>query len=441
MHASPPPDLVLVNARVADGADLVDIHLGGGLIRSIGTRPPGPAPNGTPPTGAGADAERLDRAERLDCAGRVVIPGLIESHLHLDKALLDRERPNPDGTLAGAIAVTGALNRAFTAKDVRDRARAVLDDAVANGTTLVRAHPDVDPIVGLLALDVMLELREEYRGVVDLQVVAFPQEGVLRAEGTLDLLREALRRGADVIGGCTYNEADLTDCRRQVDLVLDLAVEFGVPADLHADFADDAADPRFAMAGYIARAVTERGLRGRVALGHMTSLAGRPPAERGEVLAALAAAGVAVVPLPATDMHLNGRADTVNPRRGVAPVRELWAAGVACAYSSNNVRNAFTPYGNADLLEVGLFLAQTGHLSGPEDLARVLAMATTEAARVVGVADRYGLRPGAAADLVVLDTHNVRDVLLDRPARTAVIKGGRIVARSTRTTDLLFRTS
>ncbi|MFE3112374.1 amidohydrolase family protein [Kitasatospora indigofera] len=448
MHASPPPDLVLLNARLADGAELVDIHLGGGLIRSIGTRPPGPpgpppgpAASGPPPAGAGPDAERLDRAERLDCAGRVVIPGLIESHLHLDKALLDRERPNPDGTLAGAIAVTGMLKRAFTAKDVRDRARAVLDDAVANGTTLVRAHPDVDPIVGLLALDVMLELREEYRGVVDLQVVAFPQEGVLRAEGTLDLLREALRRGADVIGGCTYNEDDLTDCRRQVDLVLDLAVEFGVPADLHADFADDAADPRFAMAGYIAEAVTERGLGGRVALGHMTSLAGRPAPERGEVLAALAAAGVAVVPLPATDMHLNGRADTVNPRRGVAPVRELWAAGVTCAYSSNNVRNAFTPYGNADLLEVGLFLAQTGHLSGPDDLARVLAMATTGAARVVGIADRYGLRPGAAADLVVLDTHNVRDVLLDRPARTAVIKGGRIVARSTRSTDLLFRTS
>ncbi|WP_405014765.1 amidohydrolase family protein [Kitasatospora sp. NBC_01539] len=424
MHTRRLPDLVLRDARIADRAEPVDIHLGNGLIRSIGSR-----------SAAAPDAETLD------CAGRVVIPGLIESHLHLDKALLDRERPNPDGSLAGAIAVTGELKRSFTAQAVRGRARSVIEQAVAHGTTLIRAHPDVDPIIGLLALDVVLELREEYRDVVDLQVVAFPQEGVLRAEGTLDLLREALRRGADVVGGCTYNEADVADCRRQVDLVLDLAVEFGVPADLHADFADDTADPRFAMAEYIAGAVVRRGLQGRVALGHMTSLAGRPPSERRKVLAALASAGVAVVPLPATDLHLNGRADPVNARRGVAPVRELWEAGVTCAYSSNNIRNAFTPYGNADLLDIGLLLAQTGHLAGPDDLARVLAMATTEAARVVGVADRYGLRPGAAADLVVLDTLDVHDVLLDRPVRTAVIKGGRVVARSTRSTELLFRTA
>jgi cytosine deaminase len=366
----------------------------------------------------------------------VVIPGLIESHLHLDKALLDGERASPDGTLGSAIAVTGELKRAFTPATVRDRARRVLDQAITNGTTFVRAHPDVDPIVGLMTLDVMLGLREEYRGLMDLQVVAFPQEGLLRAPQTLELLREGLRRGADVVGGCPYNEDSPADSRRHVDEVFALAAEFGVPADLHADFADDASDPRFALAEYIADVTEREGMGGRVALGHMTSLAGRPPAERKDVLARLAAAKVAVVPLPATDLHLSGRSDEQNVRRGIAPVRELWEAGVTTAYSSNNVRNAFTPYGNTDLLDIGLLLAQTCHLSGADDLARVLDMATGQAARVVGIADRYGLRPGAVADLVVLGTREVSNVLLDRPDRCYVIKGGRVVARTTRTTEL-----
>lgn len=422
-------DLVLRDARVDDRGGLVDIWISGGRIHSVGAAGQAAEP---------AAAQRAgEPAQEIACHGRVVIPGLIESHLHLDKALLDQEQPNAEGTLAAAIKITGELKRLFTPRAISDRARQVLDKALMNGTTTVRAHPDVDPIVGLMALDVMLELREEYRGRIDLQVVAFPQEGILKAPGTGELLREALRRGADVIGGCSYNEADVAACRRHVDLVFGLATEYGVPVDIHADFGDDATDPRFAMAAYIAEVTERTGMSGRVALGHMTSLAGRPPAERAEVMARLAAAGVSVVPLPATDMYLGGRGDAVNVRRGVAPVRELWEAGVTTAYSSNNVRNAFTPYGNADLLDIGLFLAQACHLSSPDDLARVLDMATGQAARVIGIADRYGLRPGADADLVVLGTRRVADVLLDRPDRCYVIKRGRVVARTTRTSELV----
>ncbi|MFJ4655221.1 amidohydrolase family protein [Nocardia sp. NPDC088792] len=412
-------DLVLRTARVDDDSGTVDIAVSDGVITAIA-----PALAGT------GDTE-------IDCAGRVVIPGLIESHLHVDKALLDRERPNPDGTLAGAIAVTGELKRGFTREAVLGRARQLLDMAIGNGTTVVRAHPDVDPIVGLLGVEVLLELREEYRDLLDLQIVAFPQEGILKAPGTLELLREALSRGADVVGGCCYNEADLTDCHRHIDLVFELAAEFGVPVDMHADLADDATDPRFALADRIAEVTARTGMHGRVSLGHMSSLAGRPAAERHATMTRLAAAGVAVVPLPATDMHLGGRTDTVNTRRGIAPIRELWEAGVLTAFSSNNVRNAFTPYGNADLLDIGLFLAQTSHLSGDADLARVLDMVTGNAARVVGLHDAYGLRPGATADLVVLSTRRVADVLLDRPDRCYVIKRGRIVARTSRTRELV----
>jgi cytosine deaminase len=222
-----------------------------------------------------------------------------------------------------------------------------------------------------------------------------------------------------------------------VDLVFELAAEFGVPVDIHADFGDDTDDPRFTLAGYIADRTERSGLGGRVTLGHVTSLAALAPGPRAAVIGRLASACVAVVPLPATDMHLSGRADTVNTRRGIAPVRELWAAGVLTAYSSNNVRNAFTPYGNADMLDIGLFLAQTCGLSGPADLARVLDMATGQAARVIGVAGRHGLRPGADADLVVLSTRRVADVLLDRPDRCYVLKRGRVVARTSRMSELV----
>lgn len=412
-------DLLLANARVADDEDLTNIGVSGAVISALGAAPDEPA-------------EAV-----VDCEGDVVIPGLIESHLHLDKALLDRQRPNLLGTLDGAIAVTGELKASFTHDDVRSRARQVLEMAIRNGTTLIRAHPDVDPIVGLLGVEVMLELRKEYERLVDMQIVAFPQEGIFKAPGTADLLREALRAGADVAGGCPYNEADVDASRAHVDRVFDLAEEFGVPVDMHADLADTADDPRYTLAGYIAQATIDRGYQGRVALGHVNTLSALPPPQRGAVMDALREADVTVVPLPATDMHLSGRKDTVNVRRGIAPVAELVEHGVNVCYSTNNVRNAFTPYGKADLLEMGLFLAQTCHLSSPSDLRAVLRMATYNAARNVGVADRYGLAVGRQADLVVVATKSVSDVLLDHPDRRHVIKSGRVVARTTTKSELL----
>jgi cytosine/creatinine deaminase len=416
-------DLLLTNARVADDRDLTHIGITGSRITSVGSEP-----------GEPADVV-------LDCAGDVVLPGLIESHLHLDKALLDRQEPNLLGTLDAAIAITGRLKASFTRDDVRARSIQVLEMAIANGTTFIRAHPDVDPIVGLLGVDVLLELRQEFRQYVDLQIVAFPQEGMLKAPGTDDLMRESLRQGADVVGGCPYNEASVEDARRHVDRVFDIAEEFGVPIDMHVDFADHAADARYTLAGYIADVTIERGHQGRVALGHVTALGAMAPEERARVVDRLREADITIVPLPATDMHLAGRSDQVNIRRGLAPVAELADAGVNVCYSTNNVRNAFTPYGRADLLEMGLFLAQTCHLSRPADMRRILDMVTHNAARNVGIGDRYGIRPGRQADLVVIGTKSLADVLLDHPADRVVIKSGRVVARTRTHSELLIPTT
>jgi cytosine deaminase len=301
---------------------------------------------------------------------------------------------------------------------------------------VIRAQPDVDPIVGLSGFEAMLALREEYADLVDLQVVAFPQEGILGAPGTEDLLAEALRQGADVVGGCSYQEATLEECRAHVDRVFALAERFGVPVDIHADLADDTSDPRFALAEHIAEATRAHGMGGQVTVGHMTSLAGLHGAARKRVLGELADAGVAVVVLPMTDMHLGGRNDDANVRRGIAPVRDLVDAGVRTGVSSNNVRNAFTPFGNADVLDVALFLAQTSHLASPDDLAGLIRMVTDDAAAIVGLGDRHGLHVGADADLVVLAAPTATEALLSRAHRRVVLKRGRIVATTEHTVQL-----
>ena len=411
----------LSNARTRESDDLVDLTLADGRITDIV-----PATGGAP-----ADGE-----DGLNLAGRLVLPGFVETHLHLDKAHLDSLEPNPDGTLAGAIAVTGRLKADFDHEGMAERARRVLDAAIAHGTTLIRAHPDVDPIVGTLGVEVLAELRREYAGRIDLQIVAFPQEGIEKAPGTLDLMRHAIELGADVVGGCTYNEPDLAACERHVLAAFDLAAEHDLPLDLHADFADDVSDERYAMASFIARTTLERGYEGRVALGHMTSLGSLAGHDREVLLKELAAARVAVVLLPHTDVHLGGRSDAADVRRGMAPLRALWDADVPTGFSSNNVRNAFTPYGNADMLETGLFLAQTAHLGSPDDLRRVVRMATEGAAAVAGIEATYGLRVGAAADLVVLDARDEVSALLDRAPRRYVFKAGHLVAESEHTVTL-----
>lgn len=411
-------DLVLRDAHLPDGSGPVDIAVDDGRITAI------------------VPATRTTASTVVDCAGNAVVPGLIEPHLHLDKALLDAEAPPTDGTLAQAIEVTGRLKADFTRDSVAARAGRLLEQAVSHGTTVIRAQPDVDPIVGLTGIEAMLALGEEYADLVDLQVVAFPQEGILRAPGTEDLLVEALRAGADVVGGCSYQEATLDDCREHVDRVFALAERFGVPVDIHADFADDTSDPRFALAGHIAEATRAHGMGGRVTVGHMTSLAGLHGDARKRVLGELADAGVAVVVLPMTDMHLGGRNDDANVRRGIAPVRDLLDAGVRTGVSSNNVRNAFTPFGIADVLDVALFLAQTSHLASPDDLAGLIRMATDDAAAIVGLGDRHGLHVGADADLVVLAAPTATEALLSRAHRRVVLKRGHVVATTERTVSL-----
>jgi len=401
-------DLLLHNVRVWDDKPLMDIGIKNGKIVAI------------------EEGLEASATETIDAQGRAVIPGLVEPHLHLEKAFLHRRMPAIHGTLDEAIRVTGILKGKQEREDVLARSRQVLDMAVRNGTVAIRAHPDVDLIQGLIGVETAVQLQDEYRDLLDLQIVAFPQEGILKSPGTIELMEQAVSMGADVIGGCPYNELSWDDTKRHIDIVFEMAQKHDMPIDMHADFSDECTDQRFAATAYIAQKTIDTGYNGRVSLGHVTSLGSLEPAELQPIIELLQKADVSMVTLPATDLYLGGRKDTKNRRRALTPVRALHEGGVNVAYSSNNIRNAFTPFGKADMLVIGSMLAHAISYGTPAHQAAILEMGTTNAARSIGIGSDYGIAVGKQADLVILDTYAVADVLLDMPPRSWVIKRGKV---------------
>jgi cytosine deaminase len=398
---SGPFDLLLRDGLLPDGRR-TDIGCRDGRIAALGALGDAPA------------------AASHELGGRLVTPGLVDAHVHLDKAFLSARAPSLEGTLAEAIRVTGEAKRRFTVEDIRARARQVLDLAVRSGTTAMRGHVEVDPIVGLKGLEAVLPLKAEYAPALDLQLCAFAQEGILQAPGTEALLARALRAGAaDLVGGCPYND---TDPRAHVDTVFRLAREFDVDADFHADFFDE---PEHLHVRYICEQTVRHGWQGRVAVGHLTELAALPPPEADAVIQELKAAGVGVILLPATDLYLMGRGDTHNIRRGLAPAKRLLAAGVSVAAATNNVRNAFTPVGSADLVLMSFLLTVGAHMGTREEQAQALAMVTTEPARILRLAD-HGIGEGRRADLLVWEAQGLDEAVGGLAPRRLVVKGGRV---------------
>jgi cytosine deaminase len=370
-------DLLLRGARLPDRDAPVDIAIVGPHIVGVDTAP--------------RTAHRT-----IDIGGRLVTPGLVESHIHLDKALLADRVTASTGTLEEAIRLTGEVKRAFTVDDIRERARRVLDVAVRAGTTAMRSHVEVDPIVGLTGIEAMLPLREEYAPALDLQLCAFAQEGIVKVPGTEALLRRALMMGADLVGGCPYNFAD-------------------EPEHLHVR--------------EIAALTEQLGWQGRVAVGHLSELAAVPVYRQDELIAEILGAGLGVIALPATDLYLMGRHDEANVRRGLTPIRRLLQAGVRVALSSNNIRNLFTPVGTADLTHMAFVAAVAAHMGTPADLRALLAAVTVHPAHILRLPG-YGLAVGAYADLVVWDCARPEDTVTTLPVRPLVLKRGRITVET-----------
>ena len=368
-----PFDLVLRRAHLAGwGPSLLDIGISGGRIAAIGQH-----------LAADIPGDDLD--------GRLVIPGLVETHIHLDKScILDRCR-SEQGTLDEAISEVAAAKRAFTEEDVYERGRRTLEKAIVQGTTHMRTHVEVDPRVELRSFTAISRLKRDYRWAIDLEICVFPQEGLINDPGTEELLVEACRRGADLIGGCPYTD---TDPDGQIVRIFAIAKLFDLDIDFHLDFDLDAS---WMHLDEVCRQTEQHQWGGRVAVGHVTKLSAVDPNRLAIIARRLTDAGVAVTVLPATDLFLMGGEHAHSIPRGVAPAHRLMEHGVTCSLATNNVLNPFTPFGDCSLIRMANLYANVARLRRAPDLAGCFDMVTTHAAKLMNLPD-YGIAVGGPAE-------------------------------------------
>lgn len=359
----------------------------------------------------------------LDAQGQLLIPGLVDGHIHLDKALLLDRSPAQEGNFAEAMRETLKLKQGFTVSDIQARARQVLETAISLGITAMRSHVEVDPTAGLRAMEALLPLRQDYDWGITLQLAVFAQEGITQQPETLDLLRQAMAMGGDVIGSAPYVDPEP---ERNIEHIFDIAQEFDCDVDFHLDFLDD---DKPLLLPFVIEETLRRGWQERVCLGHMTKLAGLTPAELEAIAPTLQAAGISILALPASDLYMMSRRDSHNVRRGVAPIHQLAAQGVNVGLATNNILNLFTPFGDGDVLKICTLLAQVLQLGTTASQLLCLEMATTQAAKAIGIRD-YGIEVGKQADLVLLNTTSVATAVGSAPPGRTVIKGGVIVAQS-----------
>ncbi|WP_316195741.1 MULTISPECIES: amidohydrolase family protein [unclassified Bradyrhizobium] len=350
------------------------------------------------------DAALQAGARERDAETCLVVPGLIETHIHLDKTcILDRCRI-AEGTVAEAVRETAAAKRNFTTEDVYARAKQTVERCISHGTMRMRTHVELDPGIGMIGYDAIEQLKRDYAWAMDIELCVFPQEGLTNYPGTEELLIEGLRRGARTLGAAPYFD---TDPAAQIDRIFAIAREFDVDIDMHLDLAETLDRMQIE---YVCRKTEEYGWGGRVAVGHVTQLSLLPPERFNAIAMQLANAGVAVTVLPSTDLHLMGRRQDHAIPRGVVPLEPLRAAGVTCSISTNNVLNPFTPYGDGSLIRMANLYANVCHVSRPDHLAGCLDMITSDAARLMRLGD-YGVKLGAPADLVCIDARSPTEAI------------------------------
>ena len=389
-------DLVLDRATLPDGT-IASIGMSSGSISAIE-----------------AGSVRLEPAEhREDLELALVIPGLVDGHIHLDTTFLgDSWRPHRPCAAGFDVAERIAIQKELLkdALPVEQRAGALVELAVSRGTTHMRTHVEIDVDLGLSHLEAILAVRERYRDAVSIQIVGFPR-GVIKVPGTFELLDEALKQGADVVGGLDPAGFD-GDVVSHLDTIFGLAERHGVGIDIHLH---DSGSLGLFELEEIAVRTRAHGMQGRVAASHAYALGEAPRLQMERTAAKLAVAGVAIM--------TNAPGD--HPFPPIVPLRE---AGVTVFAGNDDIRDSWWPYGDADMLERAMLIGYRSGFYTDDELNVALDLATHSAAEALGIPD-YGLRAGARADLVVLDARNVAEAVVVRPPRSHVFKAGRLVAR------------
>jgi cytosine deaminase len=397
-------DLLLRHARLPRATQLQDIGIASGRIA---------APSG-------------DAREVIDLDGSLVTPALVEPHIHLDAVLTAGEpRPNVTGSLFEGIAIWSERVKRLTVEDVKERVRRVLRWQLANGVLHVRSHVDVcDP--ELRALRALVELREEVGDQMDIQLVAFPQQGICSFDGGEDLMRQAVKLGADVVGGIPHYELTREYGERSIRFAMELAAEHGLMVDMHCDETDDE-QSRFLEV--MAAETIRLGLSGRVTASHTTAMHSYNNAYAYRLINNLKRAGLHMVTNPLDNSVLQGRFDSYPIRRGHTRIKELLAAGVNVCIGHDSVMDPWYPLGYADPLQSAFVAVHYAQMSGQAELETLFDMITTRPAQALGIAN-YGLTEGSPADLVVFAAPSEMDALRLIARRRLVLRGGKVVART-----------
>ena len=401
-------DLIIRNANLPDGRSGIDIGIKDGKIAVL------------------ESALSAKATEEIDASGKLVSPPFVDAHFHMDATLsLGQPRLNQSGTLLEGIALWGELKPHLTVEAIKERALKYCDLAVARGLLAIRSHVDIcDP--RLLAVDALLEVKNEVAPYLDLQLVAFPQDGYLRDPAAAKLLESALDRGVDVIGGIPHFERTMEDGRKSVEILCRLAAERGLRVDMHCDESDD---PLSRHIETLTAETVRHGLQGRVTGSHLTSMHSMDNYYVSKLLPLMAEAEMNVVANPLINITLQGRHETYPKRRGMTRVPELLNAGVKVAFGHDCVMDPWYSLGSADMLEVASMGLHVAQMTGVEQMKSCFRAVTEIPAAILGL-EGYGLEKGCNADLVILQAADPVEALRLKANRLFVIRKGKIISRS-----------
>ena len=412
-------DLLVHNATLADGRTGMGVAITAGKIALVASAL---TPANTP------------AHETLDAAGLLVSPPFVDAHFHMDATLsYGLPRVNASGTLLEGIALWGELKPLLTQEALVERALTYCDWAVARGLLAIRSHVDVcDP--RLLAVEALLEVKRRVTPYLDLQLVAFPQDGVLRDPQGIEKLKRALSMGVDVVGGIPHFERTMSDGARSVQLLCEIAADEGRMVDMHCDESDD---PLSRHIETLAFETQRLGLQGRVTGSHCTSMHSMDNYYVSKLLPLIAEAGVSVVANPLINITLQGRHDTYPKRRGLTRVPELLAQGINVAFGHDCVMDPWYSLGSADMLDVASMGLHVAQMTSQAAMRQCFEAVTTRPAAILGL-DGYGLEPGCQADFILLQARDPFEAIRLRATRLAVYRRGKRLAQSPAATALLF---
>ncbi|MGD1877282.1 MAG: amidohydrolase family protein [Kiloniellaceae bacterium] len=401
-------DLIVRNATLPSGETGQDIAVQDGRVVEV-------RPN------LSAEA-----AQVIDAGGHLVTPPFVDSHFHMDATLsLGLPRLNQSGTLLEGIALWGELKPDLTVAAIKQRALALCRWSIARGTLAIRSHVDICDD-RLLAVDALLEVREEVKDWIDLQLVAFPQDGYLRYAKSPENLKRALDKGVDVVGGIPHFERTMTDGAESVRQLCEIAAQRGLRVDMHCDESDDPLSRHIESLSY----ETQRlGLQGRVTGSHLTSMHSMDNYYVTKLMALMREAEVHAVANPLINITLQGRHDTYPKRRGMTRVKELLREGINVAFGHDCVMDPWYPMGSHDMLEVAHMGLHVAQMTGVDEQKACFAAVTDNGAKVMGL-DGYGLAPGCHADMVILQAKDVLEALRLKPARLFVIRRGKVISET-----------